>query len=193
MLPNLIRAAQEPRSPGVQLTADDLRGRNKRSPFLKLLQLRATQLGAQSWVSNRAITWDPNHKGLAVEVHHIFPKAWMRKNKKASHPELDTLANFAFLSKWDNINISADDPAEYLSKADEDVLREQWIPLDSTLWSVDRFDDFCRARRELLAAAINEMLGLDRPAAEDEPLGSDESPEPELGAWAEEELEELAS
>jgi hypothetical protein len=57
---------------------------------MRLLQLRATQLGAQSWVSNRTITWDPNHNGLSVEVHHVFPKAWMRKRNLASHPELDT-------------------------------------------------------------------------------------------------------
>lgn len=68
-----------------------------------------------------------------VEVHHIFPKAWMRKQNRAGHPEIDTLANYAFLSKWDNINISDDDPATYLAKADGAVLRAQWIPLDPTL------------------------------------------------------------
>ena len=73
-LPSLIRAAQEPRTPDLALSADDLFGRTMKSPLLRLLQLRATQLGAASWVSNRAITWDPNHKGLAVEVHHIFPE-----------------------------------------------------------------------------------------------------------------------
>lgn len=185
----LIRAAQEPRTAGARIAAEDLYGRTRKSPFLRLLQLRATQHAAKSWVSNRAITWDPNHNGLGVEVHHIFPKAWMRKQKRSRHQEIDTLANFAFLSKWDNINISDDDPAIYLAKADEAVLRAQWIPLDSTLWFADRFDDFCRARRELLARALNEMLGLDVDAGIDEPIGSDELPEPGLGAWAEETLE----
>ena len=189
VLAALIRAAQEPRSPDAQITAEDLRGRTRKSPFLRLLQLRATQLGAQSWVSNRAITWDPNHNGLAVEVHHIFPKAWMRKQKCDSHAELDTLANFAFLSKWDNIKISDDDPAKYLAEADAKVLRAQWIPLDESLWSVDRFGDFCAARRELLSTALNDMLGLDRVAVSAEPIGADEVPEPEVGAWAEEQLE----
>lgn len=184
-LPALIRAAQEPRTPGAMISPDDLKARTRRSPLMRLLQLRATQLHAQSWVSNRAITWDPNHNGLAVEVHHVFPKAWMKKQGNASHPELDTLSNFAFLSKWDNIRISDDDPAIYLAKADEAVLSAQWIPLNQNLWSTDRFEDFCAARRELMAEALNQMLGLDQSASEDEPLDIDETPEAEVGAWAE--------
>jgi hypothetical protein len=184
-IPVLMRAAQEPRTPDSQLTSEDLRGRTRKSPLLRLLQLRATQLGAQSWLSNRAITYDPNHNGLAVEVHHIFPKAWMR-DKPGKFPELDALANFAFLSKWDNIRISDDDPAEYLALADENVLRAQWIPLDPDLWTANRFEDFCAARRTLLAGALNDMLGLTAPDGPDEPLGADELPEPEIGAWADE-------
>jgi hypothetical protein len=184
-LPALIRAAQEPRTPGARIVADDLKGRTRKSPLMRLLQLRATQLKAQSWVSNRAITFDPNHYGLAVEVHHVFPKGWMRKKKMAAHSELDTLSNFAFLSKWDNIRISDDDPAAYLAKADTKVLAAQWIPLDQNLWSVERFEDFCAARRELMAEALNEMLGLDQSAEEGEPLDVDETPDVEIGAWAE--------
>jgi hypothetical protein len=192
VLPTLIRAAQEPRTPGTRLTAEDLRGRTRKSPFLRLLQLRATQQGAASWVSNRALTWDPNHNGLAVEVHHVFPKAWLRRKGKGRHPEMDTLANFAFLSKWDNIGISDDDPARYLAKADQKVLRAQWIPLDPALWSAERFEDFCAARRILLAEALNDMLELTRHTAEEQPVGGDEVPEPEVGAWADDTLEPAA-
>jgi hypothetical protein len=192
VLSALIRAAQEPRSLEAQITAEDLRGRTRKSPLLRLLQLRATQQGAQSWASNRAITWDPNHNGLAVEVHHIFPKAWMRKCNSDRHAELDTIANFAFLSKWDNIRISDCDPAKYLAEADPEVLGAQWIPLEETLWSAGRFDDFCAARRELLAAALNQMLGLNQVADSVEPLGADEVPEPEVGAWAEDDLQAVS-
>lgn len=185
VLAALIRAAQEPRAPGAKLSPDDLKGRTRKSPFLRLLELRAAQQGARNWVSNKAITWDPNHYGLAVEVHHIFPKAWMRAHGKAGHPELDTLANFAFLSKWDNIQIADEDPAAYLARSDAPTLRSQWIPTDASLWSVDRFDEFCAARRVLLADAINDMLGLTRPAALGDPIGIDEVPEPEVGAWGE--------
>ena len=122
---------------------------------------------------------------MAVEIHHIFPKGWFRKNGQAEHPDLDTIANFAFLSKHDNIKISDGDPADYLAAADEDELAAQWIPIDPDLWAADRFADFCAARRELLAEALNQLLGLVGPADVGEPLDADESPEPELGAWAE--------
>jgi hypothetical protein len=114
-LPDLIRLAQEPRTPGARLTSEDIRGKSNRSPLLRLMQIRAVQLGAQSWWSHRAITDDPLMKGLSVEVHHIFPRAWLKKNGLGSHPELDTLANFGFLSKYDNIKISDGDPAVYLT------------------------------------------------------------------------------
>ena len=188
----LGRAAQEPRTPGARLTAEDLRGKTNRSPLLRLMQLRAVQQKAQSWWSHLAITDHPIAKGLSVEVHHIFPRAWLKKNGLGAHPELDTVANFGFLSKYDNIKISAGDPADYLQQATEEELRSQWVPLDPQLWKVDRFDDFCRERRQLIAKALNEMLGLSVDTAVDEPLAADEVPEPEIGAWAERSPAEVA-
>ena len=159
----------------------------RRSPFLKLLQIAAVAGDAKSWWSHRSITDDPDHRGMGVEIHHVFPQNWLKKNGLGGHVELDTLANFAFLSKHDNIKISDGDPASYLKEADTDELRSQWIPLDSALWTVDRFTEFCGERRRLLAGALNELLGLTRAPLSQEPLDADESPEPEVGAWAEDE------
>jgi hypothetical protein len=131
---------------------------------------------------------------MAVEIHHIFPKNWLKKHNQADHLELDTLANFAFLSKHDNIRISDGDPAEYLAAADPDELASQWIPIDPELWKAERFTDFCAARRKLLADALNDLLELAGGAVEEEPLDADETPEPEVGAWAEDSsLEESAA
>jgi hypothetical protein len=120
------------------------------------------------------------------------PPNWLKTNGLEGHGDLDTLANFAFLSKYDNIQISDGDPAQYLEKADTDELRAQWIPTDPRLWAVERFSDFCAARRELLATALNDLLGLQNTPTEEEPLDSDEAPEPEVGAWGEQRLEEVA-
>lgn len=185
VLAELGRMAQEPRTPGARLTAEDLRGKTQRSPLLRLMQLRAVQTGAQSWWSHRAITHDPLTKGLSVEVHHIFPRAWLKKNDLGSHAELDTLANFGFLSKHDNIKISDGDPAQYLQAATREELEAQWVPTDPALWQAASFDDFCAERRRLIANGLNDMLGLTIAATEEQPLAADESPEPELGAWAE--------
>ena len=47
-------------------------------------------------------------------------------------------------------------------------------------------------RRVLLAEALNDMLGLTQETAEEQPVGGDEVPEPEVGAWAEVSLEAAA-
>jgi hypothetical protein len=188
VLDMLMRAAQEPRTPGAMLTAEDIRGKTRRSPFLRLMELFAVQSGAQTWWSHRAITEDPLAKGLSIEVHHIFPRAWLKRNGLGTHPELDTLANFGFLSKYDNIKISDGDPSDYLVNATSEELSAQWVPDDPDLWRIERFDDFCAERRQLIADALNAMLGLSVAPAEEEPLEADESPEPEIGAWAEDEI-----
>lgn len=170
----LIRLAQEPRTPGVRLTTSDLFGRTKNSPFLRLLELRAVQLAAPTWLSNRAIAGDPTLRVHSVEVHHIFPKNWMRKRGLEQHAELDTIANFAFLSKRDNIRIGDEDPALYLARLSKDALHTQWIPEDTSLWACDRFTEFCSERRVLLVQALNEMLGLTMDPHTEEPIGDEE-------------------
>lgn len=184
-LVQLLRLAQEPRTLDTALTAGDLLGKTRRSPLLRLLQIAAVAGDAKSWWSHRSITYDPDHSGAAVEIHHVFPKNWLKKNGLGDHPELDTLANFAFLSKHDNIKISDGDPASYLGSADEAELRSQWIPIEPELWSASRFTDFCLRRRELLAEALNGLLGLNQVATSPEPLDADEAPEPEVGTWSE--------
>jgi len=116
----------------------------------------------------------------------VFPKNWLRKNGYATHAERDTLANFAFLSKFDNIAISDKDPSVYLAAAESNELAAQWIPRDPSLWTAERFGDFCAQRRELLAKALNEMLGLTGPEVDDAPALPDDADRPEIGAWAEE-------
>jgi len=38
------------------------------------------------------------------------------------------------------------------------VLESQCIPLDRSLWKIERAEEFWKARRELLAQAFNEFL-----------------------------------
>jgi hypothetical protein len=182
---SLLRSVQEPRTPDVGLTREDLAGKTRWSPLLKLIQIAALANEAKSWWSHRSISYDPESRGMAVEIHHIFPRNWLKKNGLADHPDLDTLANFAFLSKHDNIKISDGDPADYLKEADTDELQAQWIPIDPALWTAEKFTDFCAERCSLLAGALNDLLGLSQTAVEKEPLDADETPEPEIGAWAE--------
>jgi hypothetical protein len=49
-----------------------------------------------------------------------------------------------------------------MTKADPLVLRARWIPTDESLRAIERFDEFCAARRELLAGALKAVGALAR-------------------------------
>lgn len=103
----------------------------------------------------------------ALEVHHIIPRARLAAYSEM-HPdsaydrgEVNAVANFALITKDTNLDISAKEPQAYLAEieaARPGVLSSQWIPLEPDLWNVERFRDFLRSRRELLARAANTML-----------------------------------
>jgi hypothetical protein len=108
------------------------------------LQLSAGMLGTES----------------QLHLHHIFPKALLY-GAGYTMSQVNALANLCFLTAHSNLRISASDPAEYLPQVEENqpgVLASQWIPTDTDLWKVERFQDFLAARRALLAAAANQLL-----------------------------------
>ena len=95
-----------------------------------------------------------------LEVHHIFPKS--RLYKKGYHrPEVNALANFCFLTKDTNLQISDRFPEEYFPEVESKhpgVLASQWIPTDPGLWKVENYLDFLAERRRLLAAETNRHM-----------------------------------
>ncbi|OGQ96506.1 MAG: hypothetical protein A2521_09485 [Deltaproteobacteria bacterium RIFOXYD12_FULL_57_12] len=95
-----------------------------------------------------------------LEVHHIFPKAKLYK-KNYQRAEVNAVANFCFLTKTTNLNISASLPENYFPKVEAKhpgTLASQWIPMDPELWKVDRYNDFLAARRVLLTEATNRFM-----------------------------------
>lgn len=95
-----------------------------------------------------------------LEVHHIFPKAQLYK-RHYKRPEVNALANFCFLTKDTNLDIGDRLPEEYFPEvemAHPGALASQWIPMDQSLWRVDRFWDFLEARKVLLADELNRRM-----------------------------------
>lgn len=71
------------------------------------------------------------------------------------------IANRMVLTKVGNREKSDSEPLAYLAKARNsfpDALALQAIPKDETLWHADRFEDFLKARRKLIADALNGHL-----------------------------------
>jgi len=70
----------------------------------------------------------------------------------------DNVANIAFIVGDVNKAIGQSGPEVYIKRLEPRVLKSQCIPSDSSLWTIDRAQDFWAARRELLAEAFNDFL-----------------------------------
>ena len=95
-----------------------------------------------------------------LEVHHIFPKAQLYK-RRIPRAEVNALANFCFLTKDTNLNISDRLPENYFPEVESQhpgALASQWIPDDPALWKVERYADFLACRRALLAEEANKLF-----------------------------------
>ncbi len=126
-------------------------------PVLYLL----TRMGeARDWGTGLPLKANLLGRMSRLEVHHIFPKAQLYKQKYKKQ-EVNALANFCFLTKDTNLDISDRLPEEYFAKVEMDhpgALASQWIPNDRSLWRLERFADFLEARKVLLAGELNRRM-----------------------------------
>jgi uncharacterized protein YaaQ len=108
----------------------------------------------------------PHGQSYKLHNHHIFPQALLYKSGfeplNATHKQLvNEIANRAFLTADSNWFTSDTPPSVYLPQVEEKFpgsLNAQFIPMDKTLWEVDRYEDFLEARRKLIANKLNEFL-----------------------------------
>lgn len=126
-------------------------------------------LGAKALFSslNIAELLDPSAASTKsdLEIHHLFPKAWLQKNGVTSPREYNQVANMGLLEWSSNIAVSDDAPADYAPRLEERMgwsdaeaaeayhlhaLPEEW-------WDLD-YEDFLHQRRELMAEVIREAF-----------------------------------
>ena len=72
----------------------------------------------------------------------------------------DQLANCMLLTREENGAGGKGDasPAEWFKDKDDAYLERHLIPKDRELWGMDRFDDFIKARKELIAVKFSGLL-----------------------------------
>lgn len=120
-----------------------------------------TRMGqARDWGTGLPLKANLLGKMSRLEVHHIFPKAQLYK-RKYKRPEVNALANFCFLTKDANLDISDRLPEQYFPQvegAHPGALASQWIPTDPVLWKIENFREFLEARKLLLAAEVNKRM-----------------------------------
>ena len=74
---------------------------------------------------------------------------------------MNALANFCFLTKDTNLQISNRPPEVYFTEIEKEhpcALASQWIPNDPELWKIENYPHFLEARRALLAEATNAFM-----------------------------------
>lgn len=144
----------------LDLTPEELEGRNQRSAIFKTMFLAFKSAGARDWWSNLAISLDHSGNQHRLQFHHIFPKAVLKNAFTAR--EADDIANLAFISGKMNRQISDKQPAKYFPKlvdnAGKGAFAAQCIPITSDLLEVDNYKTFLAKRRQLICRRLNEYL-----------------------------------
>jgi hypothetical protein len=147
----------------LDITPDELEGRNQRSSLFKTMFLAFKAAGAKDWHSNLAISLDHSGVQHRLQFHHIFPKAQLIKKAGLTPREADDIANLAFIGGKTNRAISDKIPASYLPpliQQHPQSFTAQAIPTSPELLELEGYKAFLAARRGLIAARLNDFLAL---------------------------------
>ncbi len=144
----------------LDVTPEELEGRNQRSAVFKTMFLAFRAAGAKDWRSNLAIALDHSGSTHRLQFHHIFPKAVLKSAYTGR--EADDIANLCFISGKTNRQISDKEPSEYFSpmidKAGDSAFKKQCIPTTKSLLGTGGYKKFLQSRRSLIAKRLNEFL-----------------------------------
>jgi hypothetical protein len=128
--------------------------------FYPVLYMLTRVGGALDWGTGLPLKSNLLGRMNRLEVHHIFPRALLYKHGY-KRPEVNAVANFCFLTKDTNLQISDRSPEVYFREIQgrhPEALESQWIPADPELWKVENYTGFLEARRRLLAEATNAFM-----------------------------------
>lgn len=143
-----------------KVSGQDLERAGTASPFFPLSYLAAIRRNATDWFKGIKIRRDTFAEVQNIEYHHIFPQKHLNARGVDRYIR-DEMANLAFLGQKANRRFLAREPADYLAEiAEHDPARleAQFVPMDRSLWELDRYEDFLAVRRQLLADAMNQVL-----------------------------------
>ena len=145
----------------LDITAEELEGRNQRSALFKTMFLAFRAAGAKDWRSHLTVALDHSGAQHRLQFHHIFPKAVLKTSFTAR--EADDIANLAFIGGKTNRAISDKAPTVYLppllDQLGEPAFAAQCIPVEASLLEVESYKAFLLERRKRIATALNTFVG----------------------------------
>lgn len=139
----------------------DLAGRGVNSPLFSLAYLALKANSAKDWYSGLGLSLTHQGRLHFIQWHHVIPKSLL-KAKGYETGETNEIANMAFITGQTNRRISNKEAMAYLTdivkKQGEQALASQCVPLDPSLWDIDRYRDFLSVRRAALAERMNAFI-----------------------------------
>ena len=149
----------------INVLPDDFEGRGTTHPLYRMTRILARACGAVDWFNGLPLV-APVGDHFRIHSHHIFPQSVLYQNGYSSDSHVDrkivnAIANRAFLTGDTNLSIASSLPQDYLPMVEErypGALQSQFIPMDPQLWQVERYRDFLKARRGLIADRLNSFL-----------------------------------
>jgi len=144
----------------LEIRPEDFLNWSRGARFYPLLYLMTRVNNTIDWVTGVELKQGLLGKNSSLELHHVFPKSLLY-DAGYDRIEVNTLANYTFLTKGTNLKISNENPKEYLPKIRDEypgALEGHWIPMDETNWNISNYLEFVSERRALLADAANNFL-----------------------------------
>lgn len=149
----------------IEIKPSDLEGRGSGHPLHRMLYILTRYNKATDWANGGSLQ-DTMGDYYSIQSHHVFPQAVLYKNGYNSENHLDKqrvneIANRAFITRDANFGFSDTKPVDYLEEVMAkypDALKQQMIPTETSLWEVEKYEDFLTARRKMLADALNNFL-----------------------------------
>jgi len=150
----------------IELSPTDLVGRGTQHPFYRMTYVLMKANGAIDWFNGAPLDTHVG-KSYGIHSHHIFPQSLLYSEGNFSidnhvHRQLvNEIANRAFLTGDSNMGLGAKRPSGYLPEIEAKypgALQKQFIPLDPSLWEVQRYAEFLERRRQLIATAFNHQM-----------------------------------
>ena len=156
----------------VKLTSEMVQGLKPQDVRYKSLQCIFSYTSRYDLISGAQIT--PESK---LHDHHIFPKSLLKRYDNLDQEKVDSLCNRLYILDKSNLKVSDSLPESYLKDLADRACREGtlaafqrrladcMIPGDpvetswESIFSVDRFDEFCQARADLIMARVSEVIG----------------------------------
>ncbi|MEP3350123.1 MAG: DUF262 domain-containing protein [Marinomonas sp.] len=150
--------------------------------FASLALLNANVLFSDQKVAE-LLDGSTNEPRSPIERHHLFPKAHLEKNGVTATARKNQIANYGLVEWGDNAKIGGKAPADYLPLYKDRFEKRQlermyfWHALPDG-WETMAYDDFLRARREMIAAVVRrahaELDMKGKPSIQDDNLNIDQ-------------------